>query len=255
MQGLENMPKKYEKTRQTFKDLHPDWEFKFWDEPMLRDLAKNTDWEKPLKMCRKMIQRADILRCMVLYEFGGVYADMDMIAIQNLDGFLDKGVQAGYSSLKNSVLSLFMGSVNNGILFSPKHDPFWIKDFLPEVCKRLHMQTILDDIFPAYNVLRTTGPLLWSSFSIQFHPQNFFYSLSVLKKTEIGDEERDILLKNGAYVYHAQDSMWLNSWEKYLLFLFIGNNWIITLCFSVLIIFLYFKCSFSKRLSRRNMFS
>ena len=178
---------------------------------------------------------------MFLKEFGGVYVDMDMYCLQPLDRFLDDdNVQAGYTSFHNTFVDNIMGGVNNGIIFSPKKHAFWRTEFLPEVLKRLQQHTLLDDLCPAFSIIRTTGPLIWTSFkSIIIHPQVFFYSLAVLKKKQIGDEDIKLLRNIGAYVYHAQDSMWLNSWEKYLMLALMGRGWMITLFIIILSVWLW----------------
>ena len=239
MQGIANTPKKYDRNRKSFRDLHPEWQFIDWDEEQMQKIAKGR-WQDALKMTSKMIQRADILRCVVLEQFGGVYADMDMFCIQNLDSFCEiDNVQAGATSFQNTMLRRIMGGVNNGILFSPKGHAFWQKTFLPEILRRLQTHTLLDDLCPAVNIIRTAGPQVWTAFEdIKVHPQVYFYSLLVLKKTIVNDEDIKILKGAGAFVYHAQDSVWLNSWEKYLVGAFEGNGWMVSV--PLLLLFVWF---------------
>lgn len=245
MQGIDLTPKKYERNRKSFRDLHADWQFMDWNEDDMRKLAKGTKWEDALKMTRKMIQRADVLRCVVLEKFGGVYADMDMYCIQNLDSFLEiDNVQAGATSFHNTALKNIMGGVNNGILFSPPGHKFWQETFLPEILRRLQTHTLLDDLCPAVNIIRTAGPQVWTSFrDIKIHPQVFFYSLVILKKTVLNDDDVKTLKGAGAFVYHAQDSVWLNSWEKYLVGAFEGRAWMVSVPLVVvplLVLFVWF---------------
>lgn len=241
MQGIDLTPKKYERNRKSIKDLHPDWTFMDWDEEQMTKLAKGTQWEIALSNAHKMIQRADILRCVVLQKYGGVYLDMDMYGIQSLDSFLiiDK-VQAGCTSFHKTLMVDIMGGINNGIIFSPQGHPFWEQFFIPELLKRLQLRTLLDDICPAVHIIRTTGPLIWTALAshLHIHKQEYFYSLVVLKKKEVGPVEVELLKEHGAYVYHAQDSVWLNSWEKYLLLAFMGRAWIYTCSILVLLILL-----------------
>jgi len=241
MQGIERTPKKYDRTRKSVRELHPNWVFMDWDEEQMQKLAKGTPWETALNLTSKMIQRADILRCLVLEKYGGIYLDMDMYCIQALDPFLEiDKVQAGYTSFHKTVMADVMGAVNNGIIFSPPASTFWKDFFLPELAKRLQQRTLLDDLCPAIHIIRTTGPLIWTALSehVHIHKQELFYSLLVLKKKEIDSNDIVLLKNNGAYVYHAQDSVWLNSWEKYLMLAFMGRAWIITLSIFLLLIFL-----------------
>lgn len=245
MQGKEAVPKKYNEARETWKRNNPDWEIKVWDEIELRELAKGTRWEIALDYTHRLIQRADILRCVVLEKFGGVYVDMDMHSLKSLNVFIhDHRIQAGETSFKGVPLIKKAMRINNGILFAPPNHSFWQKKFLPQLLLHLQTHTLLDDIAPAWNTIRTTGPGLWSHFDgdpdLLIHPQEYFYSLKKLKGHEGKLSEQDIQNLHQSYVYHMQDSLWLVSWEKYLLEIFIGNNWMITVPLIMFCIFIIF---------------
>jgi len=68
--------------RQTWIDLHPDWLFIFWDDEQNALLAKCTGYDDVLEG-RSGIQSADLSRLLYLNEYGGLYTDMDYIALQN----------------------------------------------------------------------------------------------------------------------------------------------------------------------------
>ena len=68
--------------RQTWIDLHPEWQFIFWNDEQNALLAKCTGYEDVFEK-RSSIQQADLSRLLYLNEYGGLYADMDYISLQN----------------------------------------------------------------------------------------------------------------------------------------------------------------------------
>ena len=245
MQGKDAVPIKYAAARATWPALHPDWEIRVWDEADLVALVTGTPWETALRLCRRLIQRADVLRCAVLERFGGVYADMDMYALKSLDPLLQSdSLQLGETTFQGVPFVHHVMRLNNGLLICPPGLPFWRSKFLPALLLRLQTHTLLDEVSPAWNTIRTTGPGLWSSFAgdpvLQVHPVHFFYALGIGKQQtckELTLEQRKRM--HASFTYHMQDSAWLDSWELFLVKAFIHKNWIITVSVlgSVLVLF------------------
>ena len=78
------------------------------------------------------IQRADAIRYFILYEHGGVYADLDFEALRPLTGLLDSeemadvGVILGQEPWAHSqVLYDQPRMLCNAIMLSCPHHPFW----------------------------------------------------------------------------------------------------------------------------------
>ena len=234
MQGKDAVPQKYAAARATWPEVQPGWDIRVWDEADLTALVVGTPWEVALRLCRRLIQRADVLRCAVLEKHGGVYADMDMYALKSLDPFLlEERIQVGETTFQGVPLVHRVMRLNNGIIFCPPALSFWKRDFLPALILRLQTHTLLDDLSPAWNTIRTTGPGLWSSFythpSVLGHPMHYFYALGIGKQQTSTKLTTDQMSRMGtSFVYHMQDSAWLDSWEFFLVKSFIHKNWIIT---------------------------
>ncbi|XP_076465757.1 uncharacterized protein LOC143297344 isoform X2 [Babylonia areolata] len=66
---------------------HPDWEYWLWTDSSARQLIKERfpNLLHVYDAYPNNIQRADALRYVVLHEFGGVYADLDMESLKPLD--------------------------------------------------------------------------------------------------------------------------------------------------------------------------
>ena len=67
--------------------LHPDWEYWIWTDADAEQLIadKHPRFLEIFQGYTQPIRRADALRYFVLYEFGGVYADLDMEALTPID--------------------------------------------------------------------------------------------------------------------------------------------------------------------------
>ncbi|KAK3590015.1 hypothetical protein CHS0354_041040 [Potamilus streckersoni] len=86
------IPGSFQPWMRSFWENHPDWEYHLWTDEASRKIIKEShpyllpffgNYTKP-------IFRADAIRYVLLYEFGGVYADIDMKSLRPLDLFIRK---------------------------------------------------------------------------------------------------------------------------------------------------------------------
>lgn len=73
-------------------DLNPDWHYKLWTDKDNRLLVASRfpQYLDLYDSYPQDIMRADIIRYLILYEFGGVYADTDFEALRPLDDLLNE---------------------------------------------------------------------------------------------------------------------------------------------------------------------
>lgn len=89
--GPKPLPDDEKRWMQTWKDKHPDWEFKFWTNDNLPELPNNC--VQALKNYDKYPAfQADVIRYVVVLKYGGVYLDTDMECIKPCD-HLFEGVE------------------------------------------------------------------------------------------------------------------------------------------------------------------
>lgn len=71
--------------------LHPDWEYRFYDDGGCRSFVKDQypDLLPVFDRYPKHIQRIDMFRYLVVNRWGGVYADMDLECFKPLDPLLE----------------------------------------------------------------------------------------------------------------------------------------------------------------------
>jgi hypothetical protein len=102
-------PKKdYQNYTEKWRQLHPDWEYRLWNEENLRD----TDCWKYITKFDKYCSRSNAARLYVIMTFGGVYADFDIEWKRNIDELL---VHECFTSTEapNLYCNAFFGSKPN----------------------------------------------------------------------------------------------------------------------------------------------
>jgi mannosyltransferase OCH1-like enzyme len=140
----------------------PNWEYKFWSDEDLENLIRTKyPWFlETYKGYDKNIKRIDAARYFILYEHGGLYADMDFECVNNFEHLIpnDK-ISIAESPYKNDGRG---ETHQNALMMSPPKHPFWENIFkLLEVHKN------------EKDVLYATGPqLLIKGINAQPHVVN-----------------------------------------------------------------------------------
>jgi len=123
------VPDEFVPSIESFLKFNPDWSYMFWDYARGRRLIGQT-YPSVLSYfdnCREPVTQSDLLRYVAVYEYGGLYADLDATFLRSLDIVTKK-----YSCIlvpapfENTVSFLnWPYHICNGIFFSkPKH-PFF----------------------------------------------------------------------------------------------------------------------------------
>lgn len=86
----EALPPAFRLFRDTWRRRHPDWEYRFYDDAACRrSVAAGFPELLPLyDGCPHPVQRADIFRYLIVASEGGLYADMDMACLKNVEPLL-----------------------------------------------------------------------------------------------------------------------------------------------------------------------
>lgn len=143
--------------RVSWREHHPDWEHRLWDERAIRELVSDRyAWLLPVwDGYPELIMRADIGRYVILHRYGGVYLDMDLECLRPLGPLLAGESLVAALEPQLHRLSRFPGGgaprhlLANGFIASTPGHPFWDHLF-KELVRRHH----LPDPFSA------TGPML-----------------------------------------------------------------------------------------------
>ncbi|XP_053399462.1 uncharacterized protein LOC128557031 [Mercenaria mercenaria] len=151
-----DIPHHYIEWIKTWIKNHPDWKYMFWTDESARKLIadKYSHLLPAYDMYPENIRRADALRYVVLYEYGGVYVDLDMESLLSLNSIVRK-----YSCIlpqepyEHPIIdSNFEHLVINAFMACRAGHPL-MKKFLETLPKFAHMWNVLDSTGPHYATL------------------------------------------------------------------------------------------------------
>ena len=86
-----NIPDKYIDNYKDWGDLHPLWEHKIWDETSLVLLCSKEQINQYKKL-NTLINRVNFLKYILMYNVGGVYADLDTHPLKSIDDLLNEHI-------------------------------------------------------------------------------------------------------------------------------------------------------------------
>lgn len=202
------LPEKFKPFIRRWKQLHPKWEFKLWTDKDINTFP----WinKKAFDTATNLGMKSDIWRYEILYQYGGVYLDVDFFPLKPFDDLM-------------TGLDLFLGmsdkgGAHNSLIGSiPKHE------LLDKLIKTLG--TGIEDTNRYSKVLSTTGPVFLESVlfplckkfykqPIVFFPNFYFYPVSENSLLTIPHPPCQFLLKDypsdRLYAVHY----WGQSWAK-----------------------------------------
>ena len=150
-----DIPANMEYWSSTWKKNHPDYKYILWDDADNRTFVKKyfAGFLPTYDSYDKEIKRADAIRYMFLYKYGGIYADMDFESLKPLDKLLDE--YACYDILLGSIRSSWKpwhmrNNIPNAIMISKPANAFW-----------LHvLQAMQERAGKAKEVEEETGPMV-----------------------------------------------------------------------------------------------
>jgi mannosyltransferase OCH1-like enzyme len=225
------IPEKWKKSQEEWIRLHPDWIYKVWTDDDIRAhisshhpdlLALHDAYPYP-------IQRADLIRYLILHDYGGVYSDLDLYPIQNIESYLT--LSSDYF-----VYSANTNCFTNAFMISRKQSPVWL-----EVISELQKPKPFWAIGKHLHVMTTTGPLLLhrvlkhSKNVFTVLPQPFFNPYSVADDLSVYKEGTVIRTLEGSS-WHGWDSSLYNLVFRHrTLFIVLG----VTLCIFILVMIVY----------------
>jgi mannosyltransferase OCH1-like enzyme len=161
-QGWDVIPDKFQKNADNLAKLNPNYTHMKWDETSLRHECGKLGHEVVAKFDSfpHMIQKIDLGRYVVIYNYGGITVDTDMVPLKPIDE--TPGIQTGKLIVSGHAFphKLFSTANNALIVAQPQH-PF-LKDLIHEIVKKEIPSDGLFNIGPL-QVLITTGPYIFNS--------------------------------------------------------------------------------------------
>lgn len=144
--GGKPLPKIAEKCMKSWKKFCPDYEIKRWDESNL-DLDF-CPYVREAYDSKKFAFASDVLRLQKLYEYGGIYLDIDVEIIKPIDEFLNAKCFSGFENSK---------AINPGVIFGTEPKNQDLKAILDDYKSRnfinngiLDLKTICETVTEYY---------------------------------------------------------------------------------------------------------
>lgn len=119
------VPPHWQPSQDAWKKYHPDWEYKLWtDEDNRAFVQKHFPWFlRTFDSFPYGIQRADAIRYCILNVYGGVYCDLDLEPLGNLENlFPNEGVYLVATS--NGPIG---DNYTNAFMASSPGNPLWVE--------------------------------------------------------------------------------------------------------------------------------
>ena len=196
-----DLPKHYKPLIKKLRKLHPDWEYKLWTDDNIDFELINPDL---FRRAKNMGQKSDILRYEILNKFGGVYLDLDHLAVKSFNSLIHLESFAGviydsYPQIANGVI----GSIPHSILTETlcKYENGFIED--PAV------EQVFNTTGPYYLTQKLLSILSQNS-GIVILPNSYFYPYP--------NFQRDRILGLDCKRYIQQETicchLWHCSWIK-----------------------------------------
>jgi mannosyltransferase OCH1-like enzyme len=222
--SIETLPNIWKNTPDSWKKQHPDWTYMFWsDVDCLKLVKEKFPWFlQTYKGFEYNIQRADAIRPMILYEYGGIYADCDIQSIKPFDDLFYEyhDIYLIRTPNNNVVTNCLMASGKPGI-------EFWLH-VLNEMKYRYNNPSMLW-IGKHITVMYTTGPMMLNYIYNKHH-----------KTTDILFLPRELLLPSECGTCSSKPCFTISSYTSLLE----GSSWVgyDTICFN------FIMCSYPRLL-------
>lgn len=219
-----DIPENMDYWSSTWKLHNPHYTYTLWDDAdNLAFVKKEFPWFLPTyEGYDREIKRADAIRYMFLYRFGGIYADMDFECLKPFDELLEKF--EGYDIILGSMESdgnpwNISNSIPNAIMISKPGCEFWIR--LLELLVKKSKGT--------YRVEEATGPIVlkecygswfwWRKDSVLLAKPETFYPISWItdkdaRMKSLQTDDRTHLTQTMKTTYPASYAVtyWTHSW-------------------------------------------
>jgi inositol phosphorylceramide mannosyltransferase catalytic subunit len=168
---------------ETFRDHYSDWDYRLWTEDNIPELFNQDIFEDEMLM----YARADILRYEMVYKYGGVYFDADMVSLKKIpDEFLKNEF---FSAYENEELRPDL--VVNAVFGAEKGHPI-----LNRMIKELRFQ---DKTLPTWKYI---GPEYFTKHINAYEGQKKIYPSYYFHPVHFLDKKKDKKRIDKAYTYH-----------------------------------------------------
>ncbi|MEQ9116434.1 MAG: glycosyltransferase [Rickettsiales bacterium] len=122
--GPKPIPKEFLQRAKACQKLHPDWEYKLWREKDLKEFDKKYPYLTSFHTEKNYAGRKDLYSLLILNEYGGIFSDIDIECLRNLDELAHKYNFFGTTDIPRAKIKrpvfpiAFMGSKPDNIIIN-----------------------------------------------------------------------------------------------------------------------------------------
>jgi hypothetical protein len=218
----DKLPVLFQKFQDNNKEVNKDLEFKLWNhenEDSDIDQLIKTEFAEIYHIynkCKFGVQKADIARMAILYKYGGIYFDLDILGIRPIGELIDFDSTTPFLALepdeqtmkvfnnKNLLCNAFIATPANNILFK-----LAIENVKKQYDK--HGDSILD-IFNFFGADLISNTLQVNKIECKYIKRRLIYPINDPKFTDLPSSKKDWkMLKNGNYGDSYMVHYWIHS--------------------------------------------
>jgi len=191
-------------TSKTWIEKNPGWEYNYYSDESILDFTNDVfgkEWlDILLNKCPIGVMKSDIWRCMAVYNYGGIYADLDTICTDNIDLWgLDLRKEAIFNVEQSGFILnwIFMGEAKSKVFES----------ILNNIQRNIYegKKISLDYVY------KTTGPIVFTE-SIKNYIDNNINNIQIINDYHYFTSNKVVHL-NAAKYWNFES---YDSWNKEL---------------------------------------
>jgi mannosyltransferase OCH1-like enzyme len=225
-----NIPDKWKDAQQSIIKNNPDYEYKLFTDEDNRNIVKQyfPDFLEYYDSFEYNIQRADAIRYMILYLYGGIYVDLDYICNKSFDNIiLDKPI--GLNKSINQQWSF----TNSIMIANTRKHPIWL-----ECIRNMMKKTPFFIRGKHLKVMTSTGPIMLTRVANKF--KSDITTLDIIQKCNICDINKCNVNTN--YILTPiKGSSWIENDTKLYIWLFCNKKIIVKILLILILLLLFYK--------------
>ena len=198
--GDKEQPSYVDTYKKEWQRLMPDWQIRLWTNIDITELEFPTSVVTKINACIKGAQKADIMRYYIIYKYGGVYVDTDIIPNRSLDPIINIGRKV---VLCHDLNITWPYIINSFFASATKHPLF---EFACMLCNGATINTS--------DINMTTGPRLLGDAVWRTKPDEKYILLHVyyFYRNLIGDQILDSSRRTDDFVQRFGSHFYAASW-------------------------------------------
>lgn len=250
-----DLPDHWKESLEQYIILHPHWSFHFTTDEENLQFVKTyfKSFLSTYEMLPFGIQRADCIRYMYLYAYGGLYSDLDIVPVRKIDEYFDMLKASGegkkldlYVSYSSNVRNVF----TNSFIIARPGCQFFLR--LLDNIKQYRRWPFTPKHF---EVMYSTGPLAFTKILKEYKdfyilPSQKFIHLSTAEIDEVNCKEEALV--NGSFVYPIEGNSWHDTDSSVVWYA--GKFFRLKVLTMVLIVLVWIRYALVKRANKKKLF-